>query len=794
MPSSKQPSRKEQQSYAQDSEVSIQKAAASITVEKVTTEFVVPNEAKTRHVEEDTMPSVPTSHAISPEIAPLATSVTDETSLRKQESRDVEHLTTPAIAPASDVASAVTGTTLLAVETQIQHDQATMSLSESKDLVSAQDEEIVKTPSGDTDAIQQETKPTDDYSIPVKDDDVIPEVPTSPKTTMGTSAKSVFSPSAVTFAALPTRDLQRGRSIGASKHARMTSHLVESVVPEVQAAVKTPGPATTVALPRPSENKATVSKAARDSKSGGTGAGSSWISRKVLAGSGGEDLRKSLAASKRPSTMDHAMGEESDKEADELDDYPKRLVARASEAPAPAQRFSIASKTPQAPPQSRQTLGASTMTRPVEPPQTNLSKMIADLQERRAVATFSASVTRATLPSLQLGRGAQGIAAMGISSGLLGRAALQASLDRSRTADSQTPQADTFDVFDENPYGTPKLSAPKSIPANAAGVQGEPSTTEELNQAVDEILRKISTERQMQQVPDVAPVTINTNNADPEPASTLPTVELTDGKSIVSPTLLMPRISKTRADEEEVEELTKRTNAMSVVSRESVSRGTAPPVIDIQGSTTARASQAFQTGGYALEEPPASTTPVNSPPRVLYRASQGQPKPIQLSEVPPKPMRTESIVPVKQKYETTASAVKPVYVDKPLPPKTQEQQGSVTASRLATTQRGLSQSQAVSIDSDESEESTGESVFEDALGDKRFDEEEVLADEVAKLAMPLRLDSGEKSFKSAVHSGKSSKNAVDSESDTSSVEEVESNGTTSRAPVSLTSYFHERHH
>jgi hypothetical protein len=323
------------------------------------------------------------------------------------------------------------------VQVQIQHRDETIIMEEPKSAFSAPTQQSTGTPKVPVDL--EEKVANDDYSVPLKDDDIDMALPTSPKTAIGTSVKGSFSPSAVTFAALPTRDLPRGRSIGASKQQRMTSHLVESTVPEVLPTVKTPGPPTT-AFPRPSENNA-VSRAARDSKSGGTSAGSSWISRKVLAGSGGEDLRKSVAASKRPSIFDRAMEEESDQEADELDDQ-KTATSRASEAPN-AQRFSIASKTPQ-PQHARQTLGPSTISRPEQPP-TNLSKMIADLQERRAVATFNASVTRATIPSLQLGRGAQGIASMGISSGLLGRAALQATLERTRAEGAPTVP----DVFDE---------------------------------------------------------------------------------------------------------------------------------------------------------------------------------------------------------------------------------------------------------------------------------------------------------------------------------------------------------
>lgn len=788
LPSSKQPSRKDQQSHMQQSNVSVKKSSverqAEITtapVERETARDFAPDQMETRRKEEDTIRSAPAPGVIPSEINPSAKAVLNATPIHQERDEAVQESAKSTPAVTSLNLGSTSETTPPAVEVQIQHEQATMSLPEFRDSVATGGEQDADVPSENVDMVQQETNPTDDYSVPLKDDDVTLQLPSSPKTTMGTSAKSVFSPSAVTFAALPTRDLQRGRSIGASKHARMTSHLVESTVPEVQATVKTPGPATTVALPQPSETKGAISKAARDSKSGGTGAGSSWISRKVLAGSGGEDLRKSLAASKRPSTMHHAMDEESDKEADELDDHPRQLVARASEAPVPVQRFSIASKTPQPPQQSRQTLGASAISRPVEPSQTNLSKMIADLQERRAVATFNASVTRATLPSLQLGRGAQGIAAMGISSGLLGRAALQASLDRSRTADSQGPQADTFDVFDENPYGTPKSSALKSTMANAARAQGEPSTTEELNQAVDEILRKISTERQMQQAPDVEPVTMNSDKADTELASTLQAREPSVRKASESTTPMMPRISKTRAEEQEVEELTKRTNAMSVTSRESAGRDAASllGLARQQNITVSKESEAIEIVEYTPEKVPASTTPVNSPPKMIYRASHGRSIPTQILEAPPKPARAEETAPIQQRQATTASGPKPASAAKPLPSKTQERQVSKSVNKFPTAQGGLSQSQAVSIDSDESDDSMDESVFEDALGDKRFDEDEVLADEVAKLAKPLHLNSAEQSSRQPIE---------DSDSDTASVQEIESNDAGSRAPVSASPY------
>jgi hypothetical protein len=776
--SSRQPSRKihlepQQQSDPSAKKVVVKGDAAPTTRWKGDTgHSAIPDKAEKQCTGEETIRSLPTLHTVSPDLASITPTARY---IQEEQSKDVDHLATPTQTAAGVTTTPAPEMALPAVEIQIQHDQETMSLPEFKDMVSAQDGKSTKVTLEDTTEVQQETQPTDDYSVPLKDDDVTPEPPSSPRTTMGTSVKSVFSPSAVTFAALPTRDLPRGRSLGASKHQRMTSHLLESTVPEVEATVKTPGPAPSLAFPRPSENKAAVSKAARDSKSGGTGAGSSWISRKVLAGSGGEDLRKSLAASKRPSTIAHAMDDESDKEADELDDHPKQLVARASEAPAPAQRFSIASKTPQAPHQSRQTLGASTISRPVEQSQTNLSKMIADLQERRAVATFNASVTRATLPSLQLGRGAQGIAAMGISSGLLGRAALQASLDRSRTADSQMPQVDAFDVFDEKPDDTPKSSAPKSMPVNATGGQGEPSTTEELNQAVDEILRKISTERQMQQVPEVTSVAVENAKANTYLPSTLQAVEISNNESTKSITPTVPRISRTRAEEQEVEELTKRTNAMSVTSRESAGLVTPAGNKALSPKKTRTVAEPLptETAEYVPEEPPVSTTPVNSPPKVLYRTSHGQTMPPQSSEAPPKPVRHESAAPMKQKPEVIVNAAKPIPATKHLPSKTRDQQQPVN--NVVAAPRGLSQSQAVSIDSDESDDSMDESVFEDALGDKRFDEDEVLADEVAKLAKPLRLNSAEQSSRHEV---------VDSDSDTDSVEEVESNGTASRAPVS----------
>jgi hypothetical protein len=394
--------------------------------------------------------------------------------------------------------------------------------------------------------------------------------------------------------------------------------------------------------------------------------------------------------------------------------------------------------------------------------------MIADLQERRAVASFNASVTRATLPSLQLGRGAQGIAAMGISSGLLGRAALQASLDRTRNADSQTPQADTFDVFDEKPHDTPKSSAPDSLSVkhDTGGTHAEPSTTEELNQAVDEILRKISTERQMLSNAEEAPLEIN-NAEGIHLGSPLPAKAVFETRS-TTPTI--PRTSSTRAEEQEVEELTKRTHAMSFTVRESeglIMPGGYNAVESAESTTALEESLPLEHVERTHKEVPASTTPVNSPPKVLvYRSSQGQPIRPQSPRMPTKQVRHDSTVRMnhRSEMEMTDGASKTVSVAKPLPPKTREQQSS-PRNKLASAHKGLSQSQALSVGSE----------FEDAIGDKRFNEDEILADEVAKLAKPLRLNSAEKG---SIHE------MVDSDSDTVSVEEVETNGATARVPVS----------
>lgn len=649
--------------------------------------------------------------------------------------------------------SILPASTEVEVEVQVQQHGETIIIrnNESSATLSLTDKEATLQASN---GLDQKHVTNDDYSVPVKDDDIARAAPTSPKTAMGTSTKSSFSPSAVTFAALPTRDLPRGRSIGTSKHQRMTSHLVESTVPEALPTIKTPGPPPT-AFPRPSENSAAASKALRDSKSGGTGAGSSWISRKVLAGSGGEDLRKSVAASKRPSIFDHAMEEESDQEADELDDR-KQGVSRASEAPANAQRFSIASKTPQ-PQHQRQTLGPSTISRPTEQPPSNLSKMIADLQERRAVATFNASVSRATIPSLQLGRGAQGIASMGISSGLLGRAALQASLERTRSAEGPAVAA-ALDVFDEKSNVGLKQSPDAGVLAVTNALPG-PSTTEELNEAVDEILRKISTERQMQ---DQEPPSVTPNR----PIEVMVHESIQQGNGGAA-TLSTPRTSSTRAEEREVEELTKRTNALSVGTRASdkfdVPQPKRSPVTE--PSSPAISAKSSTKVGQPPASDPQSTTPTNSPPRILiYRSSDGRQKSLGDAQVsPPAEGPRENAKPLQG---VKAPHEKPKLADET--PKTHPLPSKPTSQSAVP--KGLSQSTALSVESDESENSESE----EERGDKRFDEDEILADEVAKLGKPLHLNTAARA--SIVE---------DSDSD-ESIEEVESNE--SRAPVSISQY------
>ncbi|KAJ9122721.1 hypothetical protein QFC24_004150 [Naganishia onofrii] len=643
---------------------------------------------------------------------------------------------------------------------------------------------------------------TTDYSVPLKDVDILLLQPSSPTGLSTTASKSPFSPSAVTFAALPTRDLPRGRSIGATKHQRMTSHMMESTVPEIQA-VNTPGPIATSTYQAPKEHASAASKAARDSKSGGTGAGSSWISRKVLAGSGAEDLRKSLAVSKRPSTADPLREDETDDEADEVQEIVKRGTARASEAVTGQQRFSLASKTPQPLAHTRQTLGASTMSRPtansiatpfVDQPQSNLSKMIADLQEKRAVASFNASVTRATLPSLQLGRGAQGIATMGISSGLLGRSAIQSSLDRAKVQNSQAAApSESLDVFDERPKD---LARPSDVDLEntpmkdvQAGCSVHPSTTEELNQAVDEILRKISTEREMAQVQEIqleVPSAEDLKDDGAEETLSLASARL----QVKTPTSVGPntmsRTASVRAEEQEVEELTKRTHTLSINSREILRQDSVGR--NMPGSSSIPTSTVNSVEKVTVKRPveedtkpesddiPVSTTPVNSPPRLgLYRPSLAHILP------PPKPNLaklsiTQNTAAPRERatpQPTVSGSSKAVFVSKPSSAQTRQQPANLLQQKPTDSQNGLSRSQAVAIDEEDSDSSVDDSESEDMIGHKRFDDKEDLAEEVARLAKPLNLSDRSK------HAAEYDES---SDSDAESVEEVGSNGTDSRAP------------
>jgi hypothetical protein len=217
--------------------------------------------------------------------------------------------------------------------------------------------------------------------------------------------------------------------------------------------------------------------------------------------------------------------------------------------------------------------------------------------------------------------------------------------------------------------------------------------------------------------------------------------------------------------------LTKRTNVLSVGTRASdkfdmpggftdkrpVAEATSPAAIPIQ---SAQKVEPVRT------DAPQSTTPTNSPPRILiYRSSHGEQRTSgDLGIAPPALAPQESAKPLREVVKVARENLDVVETpknarSKPLPTKSGEDSAP----------RGLSQSQAVSVDSQESDGSSGSDSGEET-GDKRFDEDEVLADEVAKLAEPLRLDTAKVIDKE------------DSDSD-ESIEEVESNG--SRAPVSF---------
>lgn len=682
-------------------------------------------------------------------------------------------------------------------------DTTKTSLSLRPQVLSAETEEL-KEVKESSDRASNDAAQTADYSVPLKDDDVTLPHLSSPTGLNATTSKSPFSPSAVTFAALPTRDLPRGRSIGATKHQRMTSHLVENTVPEIQA-VNTPGPIATATYQTSNEHVSAVSKAARDSKSGGPSAGSSWISRKVLAGSGAEDLRKSLAASKRPSTIGRPREEESEGEADEMQEMVNGGNPRASEAVTNQQRFSLASKTPQPLAHSRQTLGASTISRPaptatatpfVDQPQSNLSKMIADLQEKRAVASFNASITRATLPSLQLGRGAQGIATMGISSGLLGRTAIQSSLDRARAQNNQTAASlsESLDVFDERPKDLASASDvdldDSPIKGNHSDGSAQPSTTEELNQAVDEILRKISTEREMAHVQENPTEALPAS--DMEDDRTAKTLALASARlHVKTPTSITPNIlsrtASVRAEEQEVEELTKRTHTLSINARETMARhseslsmpggfATSPPPVNPNKKPppTLRGKDEVKPNSDNMQ---VSTTPVNSPPKsAIYRPSLAHMLPPPKSN-PVRPSTAENVVTPRERptaQPKVSDSSKAVSGTKPSTTKLYERPATSLQQKPTDSQSGLSRSQAVAIDEDDSNSNVDDSVSEDMEGDQRFDEKEDLADEVAKLAKPLDLSDRPKH---------AAKDVEGSESDAESVEEVDSNGTNSRAPV-----------
>lgn len=220
-----------------------------------------------------------------------------------------------------------------------------------------------------------------EFDIPLRDES------DTPARTPAVEPKTVFSPSSLTFAALPARDPLRGRSIGASKHHRLT--LATNAAQEKDAA-PVEGPVASIVESAPVAGPSTQARSAK--------VRSSWLRHAIAAAGGEEGLRKSVAASVVMQTKAEAK-EEAPRSAEVPSSVPSTLAPKP-----PAQRFTL---LPGSKPVQAQ--APAPVEQPANLPQSNLSRMIATLQEKKAAAAASqparAPATAATGSMLEVGLG-----------------------------------------------------------------------------------------------------------------------------------------------------------------------------------------------------------------------------------------------------------------------------------------------------------------------------------------------------------------------------------------------------
>lgn len=235
-----------------------------------------------------------------------------------------------------------------------------------------------------------ETPPVE-FDIPLRDDSDTPAK--TPAAATAADPKTVFSPSSLTFAALPARDPIRGRSIGASKHHRLTIAANATAAQEKDAtaaaasAADTPPLAAVTGEPTPAAAPAAAgpSTQARSAK-----VRSSWLRHAIAAAGGEEGLRKSVAASVVMQTNKAADVAKEEAARGAAVEQPKAAPLPAIAVPKPpTQRFTLlpgskpAAAAAQPPPAPVEQPAAAAL------PQSNLSRMIASLQEKKAAAAAS---------------------------------------------------------------------------------------------------------------------------------------------------------------------------------------------------------------------------------------------------------------------------------------------------------------------------------------------------------------------------------------------------------------------
>jgi hypothetical protein len=282
-----------------------------------------------------------------------------------------------------------------------------------------------------------------EFVVPLRDAETPPRKSADASDRLGEVGivKAIFSPSSVAFAALPSRDPLRGKSLGgqkrlttvgkspSDKQAEAVKH-VQSIRGEVaslpmpstqapiSAALATPAPVSLRPLAISAADSQKKPAPAQNSQSG-PGVRSSWL-RQAMANAGGEQgMRKSMAgnALRKKSEFGHDPEEEDEEEEnkDEQAEGPDRKglpshSGRQILDNQPGSKHSNHALTT--------ALGQSTAE---NIPQSKLARMIADLEEKKAAASLAVSTSRTTLGSVPQ-------ATNGLTSNMLGWNPLRSTL------------------------------------------------------------------------------------------------------------------------------------------------------------------------------------------------------------------------------------------------------------------------------------------------------------------------------------------------------------------------------